>query len=193
MDAENTSPNSFFYPSGGILIWMIVVVELITFIMGMGAFVVQRHANLTDFAAAQQHLNPLLGTLNTIILVTAGYFMAAAVRQLKQGQTRACVDHMARSIVFGLGFLGVKGYEYADKINHGLTMDTNSFFMYYWMLTGFHFIHVIVGLVIVTALMFSVKKGKYTATHHEDVESGAIFWHMCDLIWLLLFPVLYLL
>ncbi len=92
----------------------------------------------------------------------------------------------------GLLFLCIKGYEYFEKTAHGLTIDYDSFFTFYWLLTGFHFIHVLVALIILLFLARGIRKGRYSKDDYLDVESGAAFWHMCDLIWLLLFPVLYL-
>jgi len=193
MQVESLKYKSFFYPPGGILIWMIVFVEMITFMMGMGAFVVQRNQNLTIFQESQKLLNPLFGIFNTLFLVTAGYFMALAVSHLKRGDSKASIQKIRVAILFGISFLGLKGYEYFDKINHGVGLDYSDFFMYYWMLTGFHFIHVLAGIIILLALIVYIKKGQYNETNNEDVETGAIFWHMCDLIWMILFPILYLL
>lgn len=193
MPSEDTSTSNFFYPPGGILLWIIVFVELITFIMGLGAFVVQRSNNLQLFQESQQLLNPTLGIINTLLLVTGGFFMVVAVKQLKQESSATCLRNMALAIACGLSFLGVKGFEFYGKLQGGLNMGHNDFFMYYWLLTGFHFIHVLAAIFILLYLAIFVKKGYYTASNHDDVESGAVFWHMCDLIWLLIFPILYLL
>ncbi len=193
MDTDMIKAKNFYYPPGGILIWMIVFIELITFMMGMGAFVVRRGQNASEFHESQQLLNPVFGIVNTMLLVSAGYFMAVAVQKLRFGDNRSSANKMGLSILFGLSFLGLKGYEYYDKIIHGFGLDYNDFFMYYWILTGFHFVHVLAGVVILGVLLFYVKKGYYSMENHEDVETGAVFWHMCDLIWLILFPILYLL
>ena len=86
----------------------------------------------------------------------------------------------------------LKSVEYYEKLEVGLHMDYDSFFRFYWLLTGFHFIHVLVGLVILIIISFSIRKKQANASL-EDIDASASFWHMCDLIWLLLFPVLYLL
>ena len=91
----------------------------------------------------------------------------------------------------GLLFLGLKTVEYFDKIEAGLTMGYNTFFSFYWMLTLFHVIHVLVGLVILASVFRTMNKNPEKLIM-EDVEASATFWHMCDLIWLLLFPVIYL-
>lgn len=190
---EHIGAQASLEPPGGVLIWLIVFVELITFMMGMGAFLVQRQAQMTAFRDAQRHLDPLLGCVNTLALVTAGFFMAMAMTRLRQGDNSACAKHIVRSILLGIVFLLIKGLEYGGKLSQGLDIQASDFFMFYWLLTGFHFIHVAVGVVILTCLLVAVRKGCTTPSQHADVEAGAIFWHMCDLIWLLLFPILYLL
>lgn len=193
MGSDMIKSKNFYYPPGGILIWIVVFIELITFMMGMGAFVVKRSQNTSEFHESQKLLSPVFGLINTILLVTAGYFMAIAVQKLRRGENDSSVKRMGLSILFGLSFMGLKGYEYYDKIVHGFGLEHSDFFMYYWLLTGFHFVHVLAGIVILTTLLFYVKKGYYSMKNHEDVETGGVFWHMCDLIWLILFPILYLL
>lgn len=89
----------------------------------------------------------------------------------------------------GLLFLFLKSFEYYTKIENGITLDTNTFFSFYWMLTGFHIIHVLIGLVLLFITEKNISKNK---AELEDVEASAAFWHMCDIIWLLLFPIIYL-
>jgi len=91
----------------------------------------------------------------------------------------------------GLLFLALKSIEYIDKIKAGLTIGYNSFFTFYWMLTLFHVIHILVGLIILGSVFIGIRKRNGTITIN-DFEASAAFWHMCDLIWLLLFPIIYL-
>ena len=100
--------------------------------------------------------------------------------------------YMLWAIFSGIAFLILKLSEYYPKINAGLDMNYSSFFMNYWLLTGFHWIHVLAGVVILYIIRRSILKKKNEASL-EDLEAGTAFWHMCDLIWLLLFPILYLL
>ena len=193
MNAESIKSKRIYYPPGGILIWMIVFVELLTFMMALIFFVNQRSGNIYEFNESQQLLNKNFGIFNTMLLMTAGYFMAVALAKLKQGDTKSSSTKIKLAILFGVSFLGLKGYEYFDKISQGIGLDYSDFFTYYWLLTGFHFIHVLIGIAILSVLYYYVKKGFYSETNFDDVETGAVFWHMCDLIWLILFPILYLL
>jgi len=129
--------------------------------------------------------------INTIVLLTSGFFMALSVKSLKAGLRQKTNQYLLLTIALGAVFLVLKSIEYSHKLNAGLTVDYNTFFNYYWILTFFHAVHVLVGMVILISLYLGVRKPKST-TKTEDFEAGAAFWHMCDLIWLLLFPVIYL-
>lgn len=193
MKTEPNTTSGIYFPPGGILIWMIAFIELLTFMMALTVFALDRSGNMEIFHEGQQLLNTNIGIVNTIFLVTAGYFMATSLHQLKQGNSTSSLKNINVSILFGLSFLGLKGFEYYDKISQGIGLDYSDFFMYYWLLTGFHFIHVLAGLVILITIKIHIKRGYYSKSNFEDVETGAVFWHMCDLIWLILFPLLYLL
>ena len=192
MKMESIDHKNFLYPPGGILIWIIILVELVTFTAGIGVFAWQRSLDPGLFVAAQQNLSASTGLVNTIVLLTSGFFMAEAVRLLKLGKTTDSYRRMLAALVLGLAFLTIKGAEYAGKLALGFDLGYNTFFTFYWLLTGFHFVHVLVGCVILAVLSRKTRQGIYHQNNHEDVETGASFWHLCDLIWLLLFPVLYL-
>ena len=182
----------FFYPPGGILIWMIIVVELLTFTAGLGAYAWQRSLSPEAFSISQSTLNITAGFINTLVLLSSGFFIAEAVYLLKKGRVRSSLHHIAISISLGIAFLFIKGSEYSDKLSHGYDLTHDSFFTFYWLLTGFHFLHVLTGVVILSVLAVKIHKGIYNHENYLDVETGAAFWHLCDLIWLMLYPALYL-
>ena len=184
---------AFLYPPGGILIWIIILVELITFAAGLTIFSIQRNANPELFYESGQLLLQNVALINTIILITGGYFMAMAVSVLKKGDYKKSSSWTLAAIVTGLAFLLLKSYEYYQKLEHGISLDYNSFFTFYWLLTGFHYLHVLIATLILVGVYFNTKAGKYSKDNFLDVESSAAFWHMCDLIWLLLFAIIYLL
>lgn len=192
---ENTTINnkSIYYPPGGILIWIIIILEILTFTIAIGAFLYHKNDNYDLFIQSQAMLNKTYGMVNTIVLITGGFMMATSLRLLKSGNNIKSLAWIRGASGMGLLFLFIKGYEYYEKIVHGLTIDYDHFFSFYWLLTGFHFIHVLVALVILLFMARGIRKGTYSKNDYLDVESGAAFWHMCDLIWLLLFPALYLL
>lgn len=193
MTENSINTKSFLFPPGGILIWIIVLVELLTFGIALIVFRVNFHQDYDTFLASQNMLSKNIGLFNTIVLITSGYFMATALVNIKHSKLKEAGRWLFLTIITGLLFLIVKAWEYNLKIEAGNTFGSSNFFDYYWMLTFFHFIHVVVGVIILSVLLFKLRKGDYDASNYFDIESGGIFWHMCDLIWILLFPVLYLL
>jgi len=193
MQNESTAntENHFFYPPGGILIWLIIVVEVITFGLALTAMVASSAADPDIFHQARLQLNVNMGTANTLLLLFSGYLLAVAVHSVRNGNTNKGRRLITGSIVAGLLFVLIKSLEYNAKINDGHTLYENTFYTYYWLLTGFHLIHVVTGLVIlaVQRQLLGKAEGKLKMV---DLEAGAAFWHMCDLIWLMIFPVIYL-
>jgi len=182
---------NLFYPPGGVLIWIIIFLELITFGIALITMVFYAKQDPDLFHESRLQLNVAFGAVNTVFLLTSGFFMANSVHELKQKNNSKAQLYLLVTILFGVFFLILKSLEYASKIDEDLVMGFNTFFTFYWMLTLFHVVHVIVGLVILTSVYFGIKK-EHMKTNMEDVEASAAFWHMCDLIWLLIFPVIYL-
>ncbi|MGJ8642853.1 MAG: cytochrome c oxidase subunit 3 [Luteolibacter sp.] len=183
-------PSALLYPPGGLLIWSLVLMELLTFGVALIAFVISGRSEPEIFQAGREHLNSYFGVANTVFLLASGYFMAAAVERFKKGTNARPLIHCA--MVGGILFLVLKGIEYHEKIESGLTLGHDTFLTYYWLLTVFHLMHVLVGLIILAVLHRRLRPAAKTM-QPEDFEAGAVFWHMCDLIWLILFPVIYLL
>lgn len=183
---------NIYYPPGGILMWIIIYLELITFTMALLAMVFSSFKEPEVFHNSRLQLNTFYGMINTVFLLTSGFFMAISVNELKNNNNQKAKQYLLITMLLGLMFLGLKTLEYYDKIEMGLSIGYNTFFSFYWMLTLFHVIHVVVGLVILISVYFGIKKEKTTITIF-DVEASATFWHMCDLIWLLLYPAIYLL
>lgn len=181
--------SNIYYPPGGILMWIIISLELITFGMAIIAMVYCGKQEPDLFHQSRMLLNPVCGILNTILLLTSGFCMAISVHYLKINIPQKSKILLLVTMLFGILFLLIKTFEYNEKINLGLDINHNLFFTFYWLLTLFHVIHVIVGLVILGSVYFGLRKEK---TNIEDVEASASFWHMCDLIWLFIFPIIYL-
>ncbi|HRY99168.1 MAG TPA: cytochrome c oxidase subunit 3 [Bacteroidales bacterium] len=188
---NNSLAPRILYPPGGLLIWLIILLEVITFGVALIAFVWQRADHLLQFQASRDHLNVALGTVNTIMLLISGFFVAGAVHHARQGLGHTSRQSLLAGIGGGAVFVFLKVLEYQDKLEAGLGLYYDRFFTFYWLLTGFHLVHVLVGLAILGYFVL-VRRGDGTPQQLEDLEAGAAFWHMCDLIWLLLFPVLYL-
>jgi nitric oxide reductase NorE protein len=181
-----------FYPPGGILMWIIIYLEMVTFGIALVFMALNARAEPEVFHQSRLLLNTTYGAINTIFLLSSGWCMAQSVHFLKAKNFAKSKLFMRLTLLGGLLFLGLKAVEYVDKMEAGLTIGYNSFFSYYWMLTLFHVIHVVVGIIILLVLGRTLSKKPQTLKI-ADYESGAAFWHMCDLIWLLLFPIIYLL
>jgi len=190
---EITHNKRFYYPPGGILIWMVVFLELITFSMALLVFLSQRQTDLQLFNESQKLLNSTLGMINMITLLTSGLFMISGLTELKSNNQKKAVRYLGLTIGLGVLFMALKGYEYYEKVQMESSVISNEFSMFYWFITGFHFLHVLVAVVLLSFVLAKTKSGHYSHKNYEDVESVGIFWHMCDLIWIVVFPIIYLL
>lgn len=191
MNTLKINYNNIYYPPGGILMWIIIFLELITFGMALVALAFYGKEEAEVFHTSRLQLNITIGAINTVFLLTSGFFMATAVHQYKENNLQKSSLYFKLTMLGGILFLILKSIEYYHKIEAGITLETNMFFTFYWLLTAFHLIHVIMGLIILVWTNHGMTQ-KNSDTQVEDIEACAAFWHMCDLIWLLLFPVLYL-
>ena len=189
---ETIEQGSIYYPPGGILVWFLIILELFTFLGATLIFVYYRKNMLEEFTESKMLLNPIIGTINTIILITSGYFMAISVHQLRSNNNQKSALFMLVGLALGIAFLGIKGIEFYYKIELGIGFNYNTFFTFYWLMTGFHFVHVLFGIGLLTYMYLAIKKKRYNSKKMFDVEASATYWHMCDLIWILIFPILYL-
>lgn len=171
--------------------WIIIFLELFTFGIALIFMTISGRQKPEVFHASRILLNPTYGAINTIFLLTSGLFMARTVQLLNEKNIHRASFFLKLTMLGGVLFLTLKGLEYWDKIEAGLILSYNTFFTYYWMLTLFHVVHVVVGLIILWTVQHSMSKNPQKL-ELEDVEASAAFWHMCDLIWLLLFPIIYL-
>jgi nitric oxide reductase NorE protein len=175
--------------SGGLpgepIMWILIASELAVFGAGLAAFLGARALDPETFAAGQARLDRTAGALNTLVLVTSGFCAAIAVRRAEAGDRRAARAWLGAAAALGLAFLLVKAREYADKAAEGIGIETDAFFTFYYLLTGFHALHVVAGMVVLGLVAIR--------PNPHPVETGVQFWHMVDLVWVLLFPVVYLL
>lgn len=189
MNIEKAKEGDFFNPPGGVLIWFVIFMELVTFIAGIYFYYSYRMDNLELFREMQKKLNLNFAIANTVFLVTSGYFVAISLNYLKNLDRVKSRLFLLLGIVFGFGFIFLKSYEYYEKINQGYTTSFNYFFTFYWFLTFFHYMHVLFTTLILGFLYFKLRKSEEGEIN--ALEVGASLWHMCDLIWILLFPTLF--
>jgi nitric oxide reductase NorE protein len=169
---------------GNPIMWVLILSELAVFGAFLAGFAGARLGAPEVFAASQARLDRLAGGLNTLVLVTSGLCAALAVAAIAEARVRRARLWLAGAGALGVVFLAIKAVEYADKAAQGIGLETNTFFTLYYLMTGFHALHVVMGLIILAIVAWKCS--------HETLETGAAFWHMVDLIWVLLYPVLYL-
>jgi nitric oxide reductase NorE protein len=185
MTDHTETPSVFDNLPGDLMMWILILSELLVFGAGLAAFLAVRLTDPAGFAAAQDHLHRTGAGINTVVLVTSGYLAARAVRAIEARRILHARLNLAAASALGLVFLIVKTIEYAEKSAQGINTETHPFFTFYYLLTGFHAAHVVAGIVILGLVAGFPKPG--------HAHTGVAFWHMVDLVWVLLFPVIYLL
>ena len=179
------------YPPGDFAMWIFIYAELLVFGVFFLAYAFARSKNVELFNESQLQLNRTAGAVNTILLITSSYFVVRAVAAIREGSSQWCVRWLFAAIMLANGFLVIKIFEFAAKYSEGISLSTNTFYMFYLSMTFFHFMHVILGTVILVAVMLKARRGGYSAEEHTGVETGASYWHMVDLVWIILFPLVY--
>ncbi len=177
--------------AGDLAVWIIIMAELLTFGILFLSYAFARSLNVAMFNESQRTLDLNAGALNTVLLITGSWCVAHAVRAVRGDKSTAGARWLLLALACGSGFVGVKINEFAGKIEAGIDLSTNTFYMFYILLTAFHFFHVIFGMVFLLVLWFKTRQGVYGSHDHHALESGASFWHMVDLLWIVLFPLVY--
>jgi len=177
---------------GDLAMWFFILAELAVFGILILAFVWAQALQAPLFRAGRQALDASTGLGLTISLLTSGWCAAGAVIQVRRGK-RGGTSLLCLALASACGYVILKLREYAHLASLGLGLEHDTFFTLYWLLTGFHFLHVLLGMLILGALAYRCRAGAYGPGRSSSMESGVLYWHMVDLIWVLLFPVVYLL
>ncbi len=185
-----TSVPSLLEPPGGILMWLVVVLELFAFAMVFFVIANLRAEQPDVFREGQRALSPLVGAVATMLLVTSGWCAAEAVHAVRTELVPRARRFYLGAFVAGLGFAVLKAIDYAEKVRNGFTLGRSDFWDAYFLGTGFHFAHVLIGLGLLAYV--GLRVGRTTFEDEETTVAGtALFWHMCDLAWFFLFPLLF--
>ncbi|BBX90707.1 cytochrome c oxidase subunit 3 family protein [Mycolicibacterium boenickei] len=170
--------------------WFFVIGDLIIFGVYFVAYMYYRGQDQGVFLQSQSKLNLDIGIVNTVVLLTSSLFVALGTSAARSGKTADAYRLFCLGLTCGAVFPLLKMFEYVPEITAGMTPGTNLFFMYYYVMTGMHLCHVLLGLVI---LSFVIRSLRGSATPRIGfVETGATYWHMVDVLWLVLFALLYL-
>jgi nitric oxide reductase NorE protein len=173
-------------------VWVFIGADAVIFAMLFGSFMSERLHNPAVFEASRHTLNMNLGGIDTLILLTSSWSVALAIQALKRGLLDRVPRFLLGGALTGLMFVVSKSFEYFQKFAHGITPGTNPFYMWYFTLTGIHLIHVVVGTSLLSYLWIRSRRGAYDKSHRVMPECVASFWHLVDLLWIVLFPLLYL-
>jgi len=190
--------------------WVFLCTEIMFFGGLFTGYTLYRGAYPEAWGAASREMDIFLGALNTAVLITSSLTMALAIHAAQIGKRRVAMIFLALTMLLGLGFLGVKAIEYHDHWTHhqfpgssfqfdgayqGQPVDPKKaelFFSFYWVMTGMHALHMVIGIVIVACIFYGVWKGRYLLAGANPVEMTGLYWHFVDVIWIFLFPLLYL-
>ena len=184
--------------------WVFLMTEVLFFGGLFMAYTLYRTWYHEMFVVASKHLNITYGALNTIVLIGSSVTMAMAVRSSQLGERMKLVVYLILTMILGSVFLGVKYIEYADKFHHHLvpgphfefaapyTQNAQLYFSLYFAMTGLHALHMIVGLGIMTVMVIWSWQGKFSPEYYTPIEISGLYWHFVDIVWIFLFPLLYL-
>lgn len=192
------------FDSGRMGIWLFLVTEILFFGGLFCAFFIYRSWYFSSFVEAHHHLDKVMGAVNTCVLIFSSLTMALAVRSAQVNDKGKTVMFLVITLLCAFGFLVVKYFEYTHKIHDGLlpgvhftakgftSPHPSTFFAVYFMMTGIHGLHVIIGIGLITWILLRAQRGDFSQRYYAPVEGVGLYWHLVDLVWIYLFPLLYL-
>jgi len=187
--------------------WVFLITEVLLIGTLFATFAVYRYRYAHEFEEASLELDVVLGTINTFVLLTSSFTVALGVYAAKHGKQKAIVANLVITLALGVVFLCVKGIEYYAKFHHHLVPgpeyhfpgtaspvghQTELFFTFYFLMTGIHALHVIVGMAVLAWVLKLALARRFSPEYHTPVEVGGLYWHFVDIVWIWLFPILYL-
>jgi nitric oxide reductase NorE protein len=178
---------------GDLAMWFVIGIEMLTFGLFFIVFAIARGRESELFRAGQAGLNLHVGALNTALLLTGSWCVARGVHALRSGRSAASARWTWAGAGCGAGFLASKLAEYQVKLAEGKDLSSDTFHMLYWLLTGFHFLHVAAAVIALAVVAGLTRRRRWGAGDAHAPETVAAFWHMVDLLWVVLFPLVYVL
>jgi cytochrome c oxidase subunit 3 len=185
--------------------WIFLVTEIMFFGGLFVGYAVYRTAYPEAFAEGSHHLNVVLGSLNTVVLIGSSLTMVLAVHAAQADKRQRITGFLLLTVLLGAVFLGIKALEYAHKFEEHLVpgsgflaegphaAQVQLFMSFYFGMTGMHALHMVVGIGLLTLLALQAWRGRFTSAYHTPVEMLGLYWHFVDIVWIFLFPLLYLL
>jgi cytochrome c oxidase subunit 3 len=185
-------------------VWLFLVTEILMFGGLFVGYVIFHQIYPQTFAEGASHLNWVLGTVNTVVLISSSLTMALGVYYNQRRERTKAIVSLVITLLCGATFMVVKYFEYSAKIHHGLlpgalfhnpeahAQNLGLYFSFYFMMTGLHGTHVLIGMGLITWVLIRTIRGEFGPDYYTPVEGVGLFWHLVDLIWIYLFPLLYL-
>jgi cytochrome c oxidase subunit 3 len=184
--------------------WAFLITEILFFGGLFVGYLVYRTKYPAAFNAGSHELDITLGAINTAVLIFSSLTMALAVRSAQTNKIRPLAIFLILTMILGSAFLGIKGVEYSHKVHEHLLPgpsfsfdapyadQVRIFFSFYFSMTGTHAVHMVVGIGLLLYLLIFALKGRYTSEYNTPVEMIGLYWHFVDIVWIFLFPLLYL-
>lgn len=178
---------------GDLAIWIFIFAELLVFAVLFMAYALARRSHIELFNSEQALLDRQGGLVNTLVLISSSYAVACAGAAIRADRVRRATAWLCGAWLLGAVFLGLKGLEFSHDAAIGMQLSRNLFDMFYLALTSFHFMHVVMAMVIVSVVIHHTLRGRYSAAEHTGIETASAYWHMVDLVWIILFVLVYVL
>lgn len=173
-------------------VWVFIFGDLLSFTFVFLVFAWERAHQLDVFSAGQSHLDQRLGLLNTFVMLTSSWFAAGASQMARASRAASCANRLTLVIACASVFVVVKYFEWSAKVEAGFNLQASDFFVFYYAVTGVHLFHVLAGAGILLWLITDIRSGPLDARKIRNIECGVSFWHVVDLLWIVLFALLYL-
>jgi cytochrome c oxidase subunit III len=185
-------------------IWLFLATEVLFFGGMLTSYLTYRMLYSDGFAAAGQHTKIVIGSVNTAVLLTSSLFMALAVRAAKLGRQHRIILWLVLTAALGLLFEGLKGLEYYKEYEEHLVPGLNFlfpephakaaelFFLLYFVLTAIHALHLLIGLGVISVMIALTARGRFNSAYHTPIEVTGLYWHFVDIVWIFLYPLIYL-
>lgn len=179
-------------PSGKLGMWLFLASEIMLFGALISSFIVLHMGSPNFGVPPPEIMGRPLATLNTFLLILSSFTIVLALWGIQNDKRNVFSFGMSSTILLGLAFLFIKSFEYQHKIHAGLTVSSSLFGSFYYTLTGLHALHIIGGLIFNVYILLQGLRGRFNSVNHERVEYAGLYWHFVDLVWVILFPLFYL-
>ena len=173
-------------------VWVFIGGDMAMFALFFNVYAYYRALTPELFNASQATLDARIGLVNMLLLLTGSWFIVQALRAVRLHERETARRWIAAGLACGAGFCVLKVLEYTLKIRAGITLVTNDFYMYYFMFTGVHFVHLLLGMAVLLYLFAKARRTDWADKELRLFEGGFAYWHMVDLLWIVLFPLIYL-